>query len=69
MSIADQLRQLLGPTFVADDAEAIAAHAGDKWTATHEPEVVVFAQSTDQVSRLLRFASEKKIPVTARGAG
>ena len=45
------------------------AHGGDKWIANHPPEVVVFAESTEQVSRLLRFASEKKIPVTARGAG
>ena len=44
-------------------------HAGDKWFAHHEPDVVVFAESTEQVSKLLRFASEKKIPVTARGAG
>ena len=33
------------------------------------PEVVVFAESTEQVSALLRFASQHKIPVTARGAG
>ena len=33
------------------------------------PEVVVFAQSTEQVSKLLKFASANKIPVTARGAG
>jgi glycolate oxidase len=68
-SIAEQLRQVLGAASVADDAETVASHSGDKWFANHEPEVVVFAQSTDQVSRLLRFASGKKIPVTARGAG
>jgi glycolate oxidase len=68
-SLAEQLRQVLGAASVADDAETVASHSGDKWFANHEPEVVVFAQSTDQVSRLLRFASGKKIPVTARGAG
>ncbi len=54
---------------VADDAETLAAHAGDKWFASDAPEVVVFARSTDDVSRLLRFCSERAIPVTARGAG
>ncbi len=44
-------------------------HGGDKWFANHPPDVVVFAETTEQVSRLLRFASEKAIPVTARGAG
>jgi glycolate oxidase len=69
MSLAGELRRLLGSDVVADDAETLAAHSGDKWFATQAPEVVVFAQSTDQVSALLRFASRQKIPVTARGAG
>ena len=64
-----ELRNLLGAEIVAEDAATCAAHAGDKWFAEHEPEAVVFAQTTDAVSELLRFASERKIPVTARGAG
>jgi glycolate oxidase len=69
MSLADELRQLLGNDAIADDAETLAAHSGDKWFAAENPEVVVFARSTSDVSKLLKFASEKKIPVTARGAG
>lgn len=64
-----ELGNLLGNDVVADDLENRAANAGDKWFAHHEPDVVVFAQSTEQVSKLLRFACERKIPVTARGAG
>jgi glycolate oxidase len=69
MSLAGELRQLLGAEVVSDDAPELLTHGGDKWIANHPPEVVVFANSTEQVSRLLRFASEKRIPVTARGAG
>ncbi len=69
MTLADELRRLLGNDVVADDVETLEAHSGDKWFATQSPEVVVFAQSTEQVSALLRFASRAKIPVTARGAG
>jgi len=69
MNLAEDLRKLLGEEAVSDEAADLAAHGGDKWVANHPPEVVVFANSTEQVSRLLRFASEKKIPVTARGAG
>ncbi len=69
MSLADELQHLLGNSVVASDPETLATHGGDKWFASHLPEVVVFAESTDHVSKLLRFASEKKIPVTARGAG
>jgi glycolate oxidase len=69
MNWSKELRNLLGAEIVAEDAATCAAHAGDKWFAEHEPEAVVFAQTTDAVSELLRFASERKIPVTARGAG
>src|SRR6201997_5039320 len=69
MELASKLREILGNEIVADDPETLAAHSGDKWFAAHQPEVVVFARSTDDVSKLLRFASRQKIPVTARGGG
>jgi glycolate oxidase len=69
MALADELRQLLGGDAVADDAETLSAHSGDKWFAAEAPKVVVFAKSTTDVSALLKFASQRKIPVTARGAG
>ncbi|MFL6594542.1 MAG: FAD-binding oxidoreductase [Chthoniobacterales bacterium] len=69
MSLADELRDLLGTSVVADDEATLAAHAGDKWFANHAPEVVVFGENTEQVSALLRFANARKISVTARGAG
>ena len=69
MTLATELRKLFADGVVADDPETLAAHSGDKWFATHQPEVVVFARSTDDISNLLRFASREKIPVTARGGG
>lgn len=69
MNLAEELRALLGEECVALDAATRHAHGGDKWFAEHDPDVVVFAQNTEQVSRLLRFASDGRIPVTARGAG
>src|SRR5437870_12458647 len=69
MNIASELRQLLTDDNVADDPQTLADHCGDKWFAHETPEVVVCARSTDDVSKLLRFANENKIPVTARGAG
>src|SRR5260370_19199437 len=69
MALADELRKLLDSEAIADDAETLAAHSGDKWFAAEAPEAVVFARSTSDVSKLLKFASQKKIPVTARGAG
>jgi len=69
MELASKLRGLLGNDLVADDPDTLAAHSGDKWFAAHQPEVVVFARSTSDASKLLQFASGEKIPVTARGGG
>ena len=69
MELASKLREILDNEIVADDPETVAAHSGDKWFATHPPEVVVFAKSTADVSKLLQFASREKVPVTARGGG
>lgn len=54
---------------LAFDEPTRRAHGGDKWFAEHDPDVVFFAESTDDVSRVMRFATERNLPVTARGAG
>src|SRR5260370_29313057 len=69
MELASKLREILDDEIVANDPETVAAHSGDKWFATHPPEVVVFARSTADVSKLLEFASREKVSVTARGGG
>jgi glycolate oxidase len=69
MELASKIREILGSEIVADDAEVLTAHSGDKWFAAHEPDAVVFARSTNEISNLLQFASREKIPVTARGGG
>ncbi|MEX1114115.1 MAG: FAD-linked oxidase C-terminal domain-containing protein [Akkermansiaceae bacterium] len=63
------LTSLLGDDQVTTTAEILAAHAADKWSASCVPDVVVFAESTADVSAVLEFANERKIPVTTRGAG
>jgi glycolate oxidase len=67
--LADALAALIGSDKVSTTAEVLAANSGDKWFASHPPDVVVFAESTADVSAVLAFASEHKIPVTTRGAG
>src|ERR1700747_3372594 len=69
MELPSKLREILDNKIVADDPDTVAAHSGDKWFATHPPEVVVLARSTADVPKLLQFASREKIPVAARGGG
>ncbi len=67
--LADSLAILIGSEKVIDDSRTLAANSGDKWFASHPPDVVVFAESTAEVAAVLKFANEHKIPVTTRGAG
>jgi glycolate oxidase len=65
----DTLVSLLGREKVGSSDDQIASHSGDKWSASHPPEAVVFAESTADVAATLEFAGRHGIPVTTRGAG
>ncbi|MES2657245.1 MAG: FAD-linked oxidase C-terminal domain-containing protein [Verrucomicrobiota bacterium] len=67
--LAAHLAALIGAEKVTTTADILTAHSGDKWSASHPPDVVVFAECTADVSAVLKFANENKIPVTTRGAG
>jgi len=64
-----QLKSLLSPGEVSFSPQVLKENSGDKWFASHQPDVVVLPHSTQSVSKLLRFANRHKIPVTPRGAG
>lgn len=63
------LIDLLGQEKVSSKQAVLASHSGDKWFASNPPDVVVFAESTSDVSAVLAYANQNKIPVTTRGAG
>jgi len=64
-----QLQKLLPSGEIRLDLACRQENAGDKWFASHLPEAVALPRSTASVSKILRFANERRIPVTARGAG
>ncbi|MBM3677006.1 MAG: FAD-binding protein [Actinobacteria bacterium] len=64
------LTQALGATKVSTGASDRALHAEDMtFHAAHEPEVVVYAESTEDVSTVLALAQQHGVPVTPFGAG
>lgn len=69
MALKQQLIRLLGAEVVSDEPRTLDEHSRDKWFASTRPEAVVFAETTEQVSKLLKFANRHAIPVTPRGAG
>ena len=45
------------------------ANSGDAWVASALPDAVAFPCTTAQVSKILAFCHQKRIPVTTRGGG
>lgn len=54
---------------VRDDPETLAAHSRDESGASAMPDLVVEAQSHDDVACVLRHANEFGVPITPRGLG
>ena len=69
MDLRAELENLIGAGKVSVDAADIETHSIDKWFLSHAPDVVVFAESVEDVSAVMRFAAANGIPVTPRGAG
>ncbi len=64
-----ELQKLLDESELLTDSKDCAPYGTDKWFATALPDAVILPKSSATVSKVLRFANEHKIPVTARGAG
>src|SRR3984893_17883091 len=69
MDLYLELVSLLGSDITSQDPVKLEENSGDKWFASHLPDVVVAPMGTEQVSRLLQFATQRQIPVKASGAG
>src|SRR5262245_3312969 len=69
-AILGQLAQIVGAGSFSVAAADRSQHARDQgFYAAHDPEVVVWPTSAEQVSQIMRLASRERIPVTAWGAG
>ena len=67
-SLAKDLISLIGPERISVSAADITTHSTDKWFASNPPQVVVHAQSTEDVSKVLAYAHQHRIPVTPQGS-
>ncbi len=69
VEIYEGLVGILGEGKVSMSVVDRDARAGDKWFARSEPDVIVFAEETRDVSEVLKYASREGVAVTTRGAG
>jgi len=72
MTLADELKQRLTASRILDAPAELRSYAYDAsfltQLAPRAPDAVVIAGSTDDVAAVMRFADERAIPVTPRGA-
>ncbi len=69
MDIAKELTRIVGEKNVRTDQIERLCHARDMSVHEGIPDAVVFASSTDEVSKVLKFAHDHNIKVIPRGSG
>jgi glycolate oxidase len=68
-AIIEALGKIVGLDHLVTSPEALEPFASDATKLVFFPDAVVFPGSTEEVSSILRLASQEKFPVTPRGAG
>jgi glycolate oxidase len=63
------LREAAAGAAISTSAEARREFGADRWHAAALPEAVAEPTSREEVAAILRYANERGIPVTTRGAG
>jgi glycolate oxidase len=65
-----ELESIVGKQNVLTTPESLKAYSYDGTTSwIHEPDVVVFPTTAEEVSSIMKIANREKIPVTPRGGG
>jgi len=69
-AVITELQNIVGKENVLTTPEALKAYSYDGTTSwQHEPDVVVFPTTSEQVSGIIKLANKEKVPVTPRGGG
>ena len=64
-----RLAKLLGPRGYLDRPEDLTHYESDGSVDKHQPDMVVFPRSTEEVAAIVRIAAEFDVPLVGRGAG
>lgn len=65
-----EFEKIVGKENVLTSKEAMRAYSYDGTTSwIHEPDIVLFPTSTQEISEIMKIANAEKIPVTPRGGG
>ena len=64
-----KLIEIVGEENFTDRLEELVPYSYDASMNVHRPDAAVWPESTEQVSKIVQFANEEKVPVIPRGAG
>jgi len=64
-----ELRRIVGAENFTEKTIDLVSYSYDASSYEHRPECAVWAETPDQVSKILSVANENGVPVTVRGAG
>jgi glycolate oxidase len=67
--IKQELKNIAGAKNFTDALVDLVSYSYDASEFHHRPDVAIWAKDTNQISAILKFADERRIPVTPRGAG
>lgn len=69
-TVVQQLKSIVGDSYFRIDQEALIAHSYDGTPMLQAlPDGVIYPETTEQVSKIMRIASQYAIPVVTRGSG
>ncbi|CAF4709845.1 unnamed protein product, partial [Rotaria sp. Silwood1] len=69
-ALATDLKSIVGNDNVGTSTAIREQHSHDEsYHAGHQPDVVVFAQSTEHVSNIVKYCASKRIPIIPFGTG
>lgn len=70
MELLNALQELLTPDRVSDNETVLAGHSEDEsYHAPHFPDVVVFPETAEEISDIIKLANKRKTPVIPFGLG
>src|SRR5689334_16862088 len=67
-TLAEELRGVVDPGYVHTAPSEIIAYSYDGTFQQRRPDLAVSPASTDEVAKIVRLASQNKVPIIARGA-
>jgi len=69
MDIISEISKIIGEENVFSDRVECICNSRDMSVHVGVPDVVVYAQTTEQISAIMKLANQEKIPVTIQGSG